>query len=342
MNINLYTFNKLVDEGYLNRSSNGHEVIWVYTPKTEYEKYWTKETRMSRGLVTDEEGNILCKTLSKFYNLEQTPETKLENLDLSQEYLITEKLDGSFISLWWNKRTDTWQCSSKGSLANEYIDYAMSQLPDMSSVSRNKVFACEICMPRNLDGMRRAVDHDPGLYFISAFDSYQNFRELDWHRESKLWPGDKKVKHYPDTHFNALLEKQKKELGTEGWVVKFDSGLRIKIKTRHYLKIFAFINQLNYASIKEFMLNYGVDSNEWLESFPEELLKEAREMKNTISYTFYNKLHDLMFTAKEYNKLTNSRKEFALQVKDLPDSWALFDLYSGKDIKHKLLTKLEF
>lgn len=347
MKLDLYQLNKRVEEGLLRKSQRGDLLLFVYTEKTEFEKLWDKYTLMCRGLVVDTEGNVVSKTLGKFFNLDQNVTTQLANLP-NEPYVITEKADGSYISIWFHD--GQWRASSKGSLDNEYIDFALTSLPDMSSVPINKVFACEVVLPRDLDGMRRAVDHEPGLYFITAFDKYQDFKELDWHKESKLWPGVLKVRHFSDTSIEQLVARQKSETGTEGWVIRFQSGLRVKIKTRHYLKIFAFINNLNPLSIKEFMLEYGLENERaWLEFFPEELVAEAALINQRLKTQFYCLLRTINAKFEELSwcfsndcdNIRESRKAFALKAKDDPDSWALFNLFDKKDIKEKLLKKLE-
>ncbi len=67
--------------------------ICNYTPKTQYDKLWDAYTLISRGLILDSEHNILSKPFSKFFNLNETPETTLSNLPVEVP-LITEKLDG--------------------------------------------------------------------------------------------------------------------------------------------------------------------------------------------------------------------------------------------------------
>ena len=38
--------------------------IMVYTPKAKFERRWTKELLMARGLVVDDDGTILARPLS--------------------------------------------------------------------------------------------------------------------------------------------------------------------------------------------------------------------------------------------------------------------------------------
>ena len=41
--------------------------IWNYTPKVQYENLWDEITLQARGLVTDNEGNVLARPFGKFF-----------------------------------------------------------------------------------------------------------------------------------------------------------------------------------------------------------------------------------------------------------------------------------
>ena len=42
--------------------------IWNYTEKVQYEGLWDDITLMSRGLVTDDKGNVVARPFKKFFN----------------------------------------------------------------------------------------------------------------------------------------------------------------------------------------------------------------------------------------------------------------------------------
>ena len=63
----------LVEEGWL--ISQVHPTldltIYNYSPKTQYERYWTEDTLAVRGLVLDSKGNIVARPFGKFFNAEE-------------------------------------------------------------------------------------------------------------------------------------------------------------------------------------------------------------------------------------------------------------------------------
>ena len=63
--------------------------IWNYTPEVQYGQSWDEVTLQCRGLVTDNEGNIVARPYKKFFNIEEGKHTSTEEFD------VFEKMDGS-------------------------------------------------------------------------------------------------------------------------------------------------------------------------------------------------------------------------------------------------------
>lgn len=69
------------------------------TPNTDDEElnHLYKIRRECRGLIFDNNENIISRPLHKFFNINEREETQSSNIDLSQSHIILEKIDGSFI-----------------------------------------------------------------------------------------------------------------------------------------------------------------------------------------------------------------------------------------------------
>ena len=70
--------------------------IWNYTEKVQYESAWDEITLMCRGLVTDNEGNVVARPFKKFFNIEEnkhTPTDKFEVYDKMDKIIKKYKLD---------------------------------------------------------------------------------------------------------------------------------------------------------------------------------------------------------------------------------------------------------
>src|SRR3989304_4547494 len=68
-----------------------------------------------RGITFDKDGNIIRRTMQKFFNVEEKEHTQLANIDISAPHSILSKIDGSMISpflannklIWGTKLGDT-------------------------------------------------------------------------------------------------------------------------------------------------------------------------------------------------------------------------------------------
>lgn len=69
-----------------------------FSRETFISKYWSNATIKARGLFIDKSsGEIVARSFDKFFNLEEVPETRFENLEKNLKFpvIVKEKLDGS-------------------------------------------------------------------------------------------------------------------------------------------------------------------------------------------------------------------------------------------------------
>jgi len=72
--------------------------LYKYTKQCVYSKNWNDITLKCRGLVLDDEGNIVLNPMPKFFNHNEEAGIKLAEKNKDLEYVITDKLDGSLIN----------------------------------------------------------------------------------------------------------------------------------------------------------------------------------------------------------------------------------------------------
>ena len=96
MKINLEELKKRDKYIFCQRHPDEPLIIWNYTHACQYDKAWDEYTKMCRGLITNLDGRVLARPFSKFFNLNESEESKIENLP-AIESEIYEKLDGSFL-----------------------------------------------------------------------------------------------------------------------------------------------------------------------------------------------------------------------------------------------------
>ena len=87
----LETLNKYFEDGLLYKQTHPTLplTIWNYTEKVQYEDLWDEITIQTRGLVTDDKGNIVARSFKKFFNLEEKKHTATPDFD------VFDKMDGS-------------------------------------------------------------------------------------------------------------------------------------------------------------------------------------------------------------------------------------------------------
>lgn len=255
-------------------------------------------------------------------------------------YDIYEKVDGS-LGIWFHHEGH-WRVATRGSLDNDYIFYAQAFASHFKHIPTHWTVLTEICMPPAADGMPRAVKHEPGLVYLGAVNRLTH-EDIDPRYENGgiHWHG--RVTYRYSGSIDSYLKASQSIEGTEGWVVRFNNGLRVKIKTAWYLRLFRAISALTEKHIKELMTKAGLD--DWLKDFPEELQPEARaiydaiftrfqERRGTIMRDFARLQAESMSLTRDYRE---NRKAFALAVMDHPERPYLFMLYEGRSIDAKLL-----
>ena len=331
-----------VKDGWLRKQTQGALSIYNYTEATQYGRHWDRYTRACRGLILDSDYNLVALPFEKFFNLGEPdcpalPDSRGGGVRAFDAY---QKVDGS-LGIWFY-HDGAWRVATRGSFDNDYTVWALKNAPDLRSFPTNWTIMTEICMPADLDGMPRAVKHEPGVYFLGATDLYslKDLRPCD--AALTRWSGPT-AKVHEVAGIDELTHRAKYEQGEEGWVVRYHTGLRVKIKTTWYLHLFRAISALNEKHVKELMAKQGLDA--WLKDFPEELQAEAKSIYDGIQTRFITRRDAIMRDFGRINVETTSadqfprehRKAFALAVKDHPEKPYMFMLLDGQNIDNRLL-----
>lgn len=119
--------NTYIDNNLIIANKHLEYDIWIlnYSPKVQSKKFWDEYTISARGLVVDKEGNILARPFQKFFNFEEHDPSEI---DMSLEYEIFEKVDGSLIILFYYEPHMQWIVASRGSFISEQALEAQKML----------------------------------------------------------------------------------------------------------------------------------------------------------------------------------------------------------------------
>ena len=276
-------------------------VIYNYSRKTQFEKNWDHITIDTRGLVLDQDGNLVAKAFPKFFNYE---EIRYQNVIPTNETpIIQKKADGSLgIIFHYNGE---WHVATRGSfhsvqaikakeIFNKHRDWYFP-ISVKRGLNPKYTYLVEIVYPEN----RIVINYgeEEKLIWLSIFNN-ETGEELSLEDCSYEWghmliPIDDIVDAYYETPgtfgefmFSQLKEDQKPN--EEGYIVKFEpSNFRVKIKFEDYIALHKIITNITSYDIWEYLKD-GKEISELLTNTPDELdnwvRKKVEELNKQFDY----------------------------------------------------------
>jgi len=304
--------------------------IWIlnYSPKAQSKKFWNEYTITCRGLIINANGDILARPFQKFKNIE---EYKSDEIDMTQEYEIFDKVDGSLIILFYYSKIKKWMVASRGSFISEQILQTIRMInPKLHNILDKKcTYLFEIIYPEN----RIVVDYgDKKELILLCRIETSTGNELEYNtlyeKYSKYFAIIKKFK----IKINNLAELKKlEEENREGFVVRFKNGFRVKIKFNEYIRLQGIVTNVSNIVVWEHLKN-NYDFDALLDRVPDEFYDW---LKKTVSVLRLNYNESERLALKEFiriyyiNNITD-RKEFADEAIESELRSVLFNLYDKK------------
>lgn len=312
---------RLVADGYISerRHPSADLRILNYTPKTQYAGLWTPETRRCRGLIVDDSNKIIARPFEKFFNYDEIGgRVPLEPFE------VFEKVDGSLGIMYWIG--DRPFIATRGSFESEQAAKANEILRtkyDGAKFDPALTYLFEIVFPAN----RIVVDYGgtEDIFFLAAVETATG-REVD----AELPEGMPRARRYDGIDDVAELSRYENETD-EGFVVRFESGTRVKFKFSEYKRLHRLLTQVSSKSIWE-SLRDGNPLDEILERVPDEFCKWVRDTKINLESRFAaieGEATEIFRRRPE----TDSRKAQALYFNDsgFAHLAVLFNMLDGKD-----------
>jgi hypothetical protein len=267
----------LEDQGYLQigRHRSAPLLIHNYSQTVQYERHWVPETLMSRGLITDLQGKVVARPFGKFFNLDEhigligpVPEEPFE---------VFEKMDGSLgIIYHWDGMP---HIATRGSFESEQAIRATEIFHAKYGhlhLDPAVTYLVEIIYPEN----RIVVDYAglEDLVLLAMIDTASG-------AELPLTDiGLPMVKRYDGIRdlegLKALQEDNK-----EGFVVRFQSGLRVKLKFEEYVRLHRIITGVNTRTVWE-VLSEGGSLEAFLQGVPDEFYQWVRGVERDLRAQF--------------------------------------------------------
>ncbi len=320
MHESLKPYLDLVEEGYLNSKESGSLILFNYTEKCTFERYWNEFTMAARGLIFNKEtGEIVSRPYKKFFNLNEHETTFFKNLP-KEPYAVYEKVDGSMGQLFFHPDLNQWQIATRGSFespqaikATEMFQKSLSNWVDNPALHQFTLLF-EIVYPENRvqPGARLVVDYGSveTLVLLGALHKQNGIRiSYDSLTEMGEILGIPVKKIYP-YRIEEVIEIQKTlPMTSEGFVVEWKSGLMVKFKGDEYCRMQRILNGINPLAIWDTMSNNKAGFAlplEYLQAIPEEILPEVNQIvaKLTTKYE------------QAYNKVIRDYNTFLSQIRN--------------------------
>jgi RNA ligase len=301
--------------------------IWNYTPAVQYGEKWDDVTLQCRGLVTDNEGNVVARPFKKFFNIEENKHTP------TSEFEVFDKMDGSLGIMF--KYNGEMVCATRGSFTSEQskwmTDFALNH-NYQNIIVDGLTYLFEIIYPENrivvnYEGQERLV--------LLGIINTETGEELPY---NDLFEGFDVVKKYDGIRDYSEL-KDKVEQNSEGFVVRFSNGDRMKIKGVEYLRLHKIMTNVSTTGVWE-LLSSGGDINEFLKDVPDEFYKKVKDYADLLKYGFYRVSEDCgkshhYFRYGKYNdrEIEPTKKQFAEHVMNHghpPYRAVMFAMWDGK------------
>ena len=279
--------------------------IWNYSEKVQYDNLWDEITLQTRGLVTDNEGNIVARPFKKFFNMEEGKYTP------TSDFEVFEKMDGSLGIVF--KYNGEVIYATRGSFTSEqsvWMSNYGKKYNYQDVLVEGFTYLFEIIYPQN----RIVVDYgtDERLVLLGIIKT-ETGEELSY--EDISFDGWDIVEKYDGIRDYSDL-KNKIEQNAEGFVIRFSNGDRMKIKGEEYLRLHKIMTNVSTTSVWEVLSNGGNFEN-LLKDVPDEFYKKIKSYEKDLKYSHFSiseycgKLHDGFRYGKFGDKEEPTKKEYA-------------------------------
>lgn len=320
-----------IDNGLIVANKHPEYDIWIlnYSPKVQSKRFWDEYTLSCRGMVVDADGKILARPFMKFKNFEEHDPSEI---DMSKNFEIFEKMDGSLIILFFYEEIMQWIVASRGSFISEQVIEArkMINIDSYDALNRNCTYLFEIIYPEN----RIVVDYgnQKGLVLLGNIITSTG-EELPYDKLIVLYSKYFSVvkKYYIDNIKNLNDLKALEEENREGFVVRFSDGFRVKVKFNEYIRLHGILTNVSNITVWEHLMN-NYDFDSLLDRVPDEFYNWLKKTVDSLQQEYdtveKNALKDFIRIYHINN--INTRKEFAAEALKTEYCSILFKMFDKR------------
>jgi len=278
---------------------------------------------LCRGLICDEEGNIIARPFTKFYNYEEIDD---KSIIPNRPFTIWEKMDGSLGIMYWYDGKP--HIATRGSFSSDQAIHAEKVLYErygeyFHRFNPNYTYLFEIIYPEDI----HIVNYD-------KMDDIVLLAIINTETEEEYTPESMCDIFLTPTCYEGITDYlQIRDLipgsNKEGFVIKFDNNFRLKLKYAEYFELHSILYGLSEKNILEHIVN-GT-----LQEIYDKLSKFEEEQKIYLNETvqkFQNIYNRILTEAKTlYRDDFETQKEAAAYFTQQKYQGILFTMYNGKD-----------
>ncbi|HET6251530.1 MAG TPA: RNA ligase [Tepidisphaeraceae bacterium] len=264
-------------EKRINVSRDGNLELFGYTALCQFEQQWDLFALIARGLVLDPaEKHVVATPFPKFFNFNEggfvLPDEPFE---------ASEKIDGSLGILFHHN--GSWRISTRGqlnSLQGQWATGHLNACVNTAALTPGVTYLVEIIYYEN----RVVISYDfEGLVLLSAYD--ETGRELSRSdlESTAASAGLRIAATIRSNSFAELLEKTRAlTRHQEGYVLRFQSGLRVKLKGEAYCRVHKLVCHCTPLALWESMMNCE-DLDAMRQELPEEMRRDFDSIRKLLT-----------------------------------------------------------
>jgi hypothetical protein len=310
------------------KGDDNNYVLFEYSFDCIKEKKWNDTNKQARGIIFyAPTAKVACRPFSKFFNMDELPETKLENLPLDQPFIIWEKLDGSCCCAY--NHFGELRCSTPGSMESPQAIWATQWLNDylkskglydqfFELINDGHTFIFEGIWPESKGNPAPPVlnyeDREELVLLSVRKTSGMELSPIEVDSMGRRF-GFSRPRRFEGSIDRTLMDKVGQN--EEGYVIQFlPSNLRVKVKSPTYVALHRIKDKISIKGIVE-MLAAG-ESRKVFSTLPEHLRKKTDDILAAL-YSRYYDILNLLNQVVDTVKNMATRKDQALYIlKHLP------------------------
>lgn len=314
---------------------------------TDFLQPYALESRGVMYRLEDSNPVLVCKPFAKFFNLNENP--FVMDLDLSKVSQISDKRDGSLISTYMDSLGNL-SVKSKQSISSSQVQDSLTllNLPENATFKESLEEVTKAGYTVNLEYTsplnRIILDYKTSeltVLGIRPLVGELTLREEQILRFSFPDIDARWVQDSFEDPAEVLLSRAGEITGVEGWVFRFEDGLRVKVKTDWYRSLHRAKESIDVPRrLFECIIDESIDDLKAMFSTDTLMIQRIQEMEQKV-IPKYNHLVSLAEHFVRENK-SLERKPFAIKGQEgLPEEifGQVMQMYLDKPVDWKVWAK---